>query len=202
MNSLCSYGCGKEALYFLKNGKRCCSKKPNSCPILKELNSQKLKEAYKNGVRQRDAFKEKGRQISIDSKKAKVVNDLQNGSGRYRGNNYIKKILTEFNLLELKCSECKITNWNNKPITLEIDHIDGDAANCKLENLRYLCPNCHSQTSTFRGKNLNTGKIKVSDEVLIEAIKTSSSVRQALIKAGLSPRGGNYARAYKLSNKI
>jgi hypothetical protein len=54
-----------------------------------------------------------------------------------------------------KCFECNITEWNSKPITFECDHIDGDITNNRLSNARLLCPNCHSQTSTFRAKNIN-----------------------------------------------
>jgi hypothetical protein len=49
-----------------------------------------------------------------------------------------------------KCSSCGIEEWNGKPISLEVNHIDGQAYNNVLENLELLCPNCHSQTSTFR----------------------------------------------------
>ena len=56
-------------------------------------------------------------------------------------------------LIEDICGECKTPNiWNNKPITLELDHIDGDRFNNDFANLRVLCPNCHSQTPTFRRK--------------------------------------------------
>lgn len=56
------------------------------------------------------------------------------------------------------CEICNITEWNNKPITLEVDHIDGDHGNNKLENLRLICPNCHSQTETYGGKNRGNGR--------------------------------------------
>jgi len=39
-------------------------------------------------------------------------------------------------------------------LTLDIDHINGDWSDCKLNNLRFLCPNCHRQTDTFAGKNI------------------------------------------------
>lgn len=52
-----------------------------------------------------------------------------------------------------ECFHCGISEWNNKPISLECDHIDGDRSNNTLKNARLLCPNCHSQTSTFRAKN-------------------------------------------------
>lgn len=56
-------------------------------------------------------------------------------------------------VLTNECSCCKITEWNGKSIALELDHIDGVRSNHRLENLRLLCPNCHSQTDTFRSKN-------------------------------------------------
>lgn len=57
-------------------------------------------------------------------------------------------------LLEYKCQNCGCDgHWQNGIITLEIDHIDGDNTNNELSNLRYLCPNCHALTETYRGRN-------------------------------------------------
>lgn len=50
------------------------------------------------------------------------------------------------------CSRCSITEWNGEPLTLQIDHINGDNADNRIENLRLLCPNCHSQTPNFSGR--------------------------------------------------
>lgn len=69
----------------------------------------------------------------------------------------LKRRLVNEGLLESKCSveECGITHsWLGQPISLQLDHIDGDRANNEIENLRLLCPNCHSQTPTYAGKKL------------------------------------------------
>ena len=53
-------------------------------------------------------------------------------------------------VFEHQCYNCGLTTWNNKPIPLELEHIDGDNTNNNLNNLTLLCPNCHAQTSTYR----------------------------------------------------
>lgn len=105
------------------------------------------------------------------------------------------------NIFKETCYECDIKDWNGKPIKLELDHINGINHDNRLENLRLLCPNCHSQTDTFRGRNINSGKIKVSDADLIAAIQTSKNIRQTLISVGLTPKGGNYTRVQELKAK-
>lgn len=65
----------------------------------------------------------------------------------------LKKRLIKEKVLEYKCALCGLFEWNKKEISLHLDHIDGDSHNHKLKNLRLLCPNCHSQTDTWCGKN-------------------------------------------------
>lgn len=71
------------------------------------------------------------------------------------GTSYLKKRLIDEGLLEYKCYGvgCGITAWLGKPIVLQLDHINGDPEDHRLKNLRLLCPNCHSMTETFAGKN-------------------------------------------------
>ena len=56
------------------------------------------------------------------------------------------------------CSVCKINEYNGLPITLECDHIDGNHTNNTIDNLRLICPNCHSQTSTYKNRNKGNGR--------------------------------------------
>lgn len=66
----------------------------------------------------------------------------------------LKNKLLKYGMLEYKCSKCGISKWMNEKIILELDHVDGNVLNNQIDNLRLLCPNCHSQTPTFRGKNI------------------------------------------------
>jgi len=67
------------------------------------------------------------------------------------GSPALKKFLIEKN--GEQCFECGLKSvWNGKPITLQIDHIDGDSDNNYPKNLRLLCPNCHSQTENYGSK--------------------------------------------------
>jgi hypothetical protein len=68
----------------------------------------------------------------------------------YKSTYSLKKRLYNEGLKIKKCEECSIIEWNNKIITFELDHINGNSSDNRIENLRILCPNCHSQTPTFR----------------------------------------------------
>jgi hypothetical protein len=56
-------------------------------------------------------------------------------------------------VFENVCSICELTEWQDSPLNMELDHIDGNRTNHLKENLRMLCPNCHAQTETHRAKN-------------------------------------------------
>lgn len=67
----------------------------------------------------------------------------------YKLSNRLKKE----GILENKCSVCGIIEWHNKPIVMQLDHINGISSDHRLKNLRMICPNCHSQTDTYCGRN-------------------------------------------------
>lgn len=66
----------------------------------------------------------------------------------------LRTYVQRFNAIPYKCTVCGCDgHWQNGIICLELDHIDGDNTNNEISNLRYLCPNCHALTPTYRGKN-------------------------------------------------
>jgi len=85
-----------------------------------------------------------------------------------------------------KCEGCELTEWRGKPITLELEHKNADRKDNTRENLQLLCPNCHAQTPTWR-RGLTTGfkKKRYSDEVMIDAIKSSYTLNAVLEKLDL-----------------
>ena len=66
------------------------------------------------------------------------------------GSNHLRKRLIKEGIFERKCYKCNNTQWMELPITLELEHINGKKTDCRRENLTLLCPNCHSQTPTWR----------------------------------------------------
>lgn len=82
------------------------------------------------------------------------LNDVLEGRISYVSGNNFKRRLLRDNILANECAVCGIKGiWNNQPLSLQLDHINGNNKDNSLPNLRLLCPNCHSQTETFAGKN-------------------------------------------------
>lgn len=111
----------------------------------------------------------------------------------------LRRLIFKNNLFPYRCNNCGIKEWNCKPITLEIEHKDGDRFNNCKDNLELLCPNCHSQTETFRrNRTKNLSKIHISDKRILEEIKKCDNINQVLLNLNLSNSGGNYKRIHKI----
>lgn len=82
-----------------------------------------------------------------------ITKDILEGKHPQYSTGKLKSRLIKENILPNVCDNCGIDSWNGKPIVLQLDHINGNSKDHKLENLRLLCPNCHSQTNTWCGKN-------------------------------------------------
>lgn len=73
----------------------------------------------------------------------------------YHGTTALKRIVMREKLIPYVCSNCGLVNkWNGKELSLQLHHKDGDKTNNELINLTFLCPNCHSQTDNYCGKNI------------------------------------------------
>ncbi len=79
----------------------------------------------------------------------------------------LRRYVIKNNLIPYKCAICGCTEWQGKTLSLELDHINGINNDNRLENLRFLCPNCHSQTSTYGSRNqqLNSSEYDIPDDL-------------------------------------
>src|SRR6266566_2322934 len=91
--------------------------------------------------------------LAQERRRAQALTLLVKGSRRIKGGRLARCILTA-GLYPYVCAECgQLPEWNGKPLVLQVDHVNGDPTDNRPENLRFLCPNCHTQTETFAGRN-------------------------------------------------
>lgn len=104
---------------------------------------------------------------TLEQKDTEYFKNRASKGAALRSSTIIKQLLeTEFSKLghharrrrvlieqENKCNKCGLINWLDNPISLELEHIDGNNKNNDRDNLECLCPNCHAQTPTWRGRN-------------------------------------------------
>lgn len=155
------------------------------------------------------------------SEKVMIVNrnrpeDYWKKIGEIRKENHRKQILESdykdlsfeslrFRILyeqENKCNKCGLDEWLGQDLVLELEHKDGNNKNNNRDNLEMICPNCHSLTETWRGRNKKERRHRVPDKQLLESLLVNDwNMRQSLIDVGLSAKGGNYNRCHKLKKE-
>ena len=153
--------CNKEHDGSYGSGRFCCEKCSRS---FSSFNNR-------DDINKRVSDKLKGRKVGgcfkegFDKNRFLMTSEIAKKINQKRKDNIEKKIINsnydELKVLEHKkrkvlieqnfvCDECKLNKWNNKPLVLEFHHKDGNKNNNSRNNVQYLCPNCHSQTSTWR----------------------------------------------------
>jgi len=132
--------------------------------------------------------------LSIDVSHIKKKTDSTNDFVKYKledilqcDSTYTSMVRLKFRLVkelkwEEKCNICNLSKWMEKKIPLEIDHINGIHTDNTITNIRLICPNCHAQTDTYKGKNKKTyierGKvIKHSNCIDCSCIITDRNLR-------------------------
>jgi Zn-dependent M32 family carboxypeptidase len=101
------------------------------------------------------------------------------------------------------CACCGLREWLGQSITLELEHKDGNRFNHDRENLEALCPNCHSQTKTWRGRNNNkqNGVLASNVEQVVELYRRGVKASVIFRTFGLADKGNNYKVLYKILEK-
>ena len=100
---------------------------------------------YKTNQGLKDVNKPKSYKYSID--------DIFSNKYPSQSNKFRKRLFKE-GYKEEKCEMCQLTEWLGGKLPLELHHKDGNKNNNSLDNLEIICPNCHSLTETYKGKNI------------------------------------------------
>jgi hypothetical protein len=85
---------------------------------------------------------------------------LQRGVPRVR--NHLNQRLLAAGLKNERCETCGISEWRGRPLSLALHHVNGDRLDNRVENLELLCPNCHSQTANFAGRNGRRDRVETT----------------------------------------
>lgn len=86
------------------------------------------------------------------------LNEILVQDSKYENIGRLKRRLVAEAILDYQCEICgNAGQWNGRPLSLQLDHRNGVPNDHRIQNLRFLCPNCHSQTDTYSGRNRMTG---------------------------------------------
>lgn len=178
-----------------------------ACEKLNMKFSTFKRKAIKLGCYKTNQFWSRGKTRFSDNRiKSKYKHDEVFIENSQVSRDQIKNIIIKENIIDYCCSECGLKDvWNNKPINLQLDHENGIRNDNRIQNLRFLCPNCHSQTTTFCSKNLNSKKIdSYSIKEIIEISSMSRSITDLILKLGIydNTKNRNKLKIIKENNNI
>lgn len=105
----------------------------------------------------------------------------------------LRRYVIKNNLIPYRCAICGCVEWQGRTLSLELDHINGINNDNRIENLRFLCPNCHSQTTTYGSRNQqrNDSDYEISDDLrdLIETeYRKRNNTKQVSAALGIRRR--------------
>ena len=134
-------------------------------------------------------FKGKSAMVEKNKQNALTAEDLLKENCKHNRSN-LRRFIINNKLLPYRCAMCGALEWNGKTLSLELDHINGINNDNRLENLRFLCPNCHSQTTTYGSRNQqrNESRYEITEDLrklVEETYEKQNSVKRVSSLLGI-----------------
>lgn len=116
-------------------------------------------------------------------------------------NDKLKRKLLSCGIFQHKCYECELTHWKNQPIPIQLHHKDGNPSNNCIDNIIFLCPNCHALTPNFCHKKQEKRGRSITELEIVDAIPKYINIRQLCLAIGLHPVAHTYDRVRRIIHK-
>lgn len=143
--------CDRPAIYINHKKKRQCAEYASQCPVIRKMNSENLSKAYSEGRKDSSCshLTDEDRRGKLGKLYCKEEYFSIHDKSKQHKMAIKSKLIDERGY---QCQRCQLVEWRNVPIVLELEHINGNGCDNRRDNLLLLCPNCHSQTPTWRRK--------------------------------------------------
>ncbi len=111
----------------------------------------------------RSAWSEAVRTDRLQARSHLIPLDQLLQAGRRVSRGHLRRRLVKAGIKVERCEDCDLEEWRGQPLRVTLHHVNGDSYDNRIANLRFLCPNCHSQTPNFSGRN---GHLRARPEIL------------------------------------